>query len=281
MKTKNKIYFFGVALFFLSVFFGKTDKAFAATCASFFGTCKYACAARSTSSVGEDNIGTLDCATGQSCCTVSSAIDAYTCAKDFPGFSCVDSTGRTDCKQFECLGGNNNQCCPPTMPASGVVNCTSLGGACSRYCLTSETEKTAATDCAASIPYCCASTNAANNNSTNALGNNSSASTVDCGTNFEKVGGVCFPTNTGLSSASVSSILGNVFSWLMGLFTLFAVGAFVISGIQYLTSAGNEEQAETAKRNATYAVLGILVGLSGFVIVKAIATALSGSATIF
>lgn len=106
----------------------------------------------------------------------------------------------------------------------------------------------------------------------------SSGSTLNgpkCTGPFTDIGGVCFPTNTGLSSASITSILANIFSWLMGLFTTFAVGAFVVSGIQYLMAAGDESLAESAKSNATNAVIGIIVGLSGFIIVKAIAGALS------
>jgi hypothetical protein len=102
-----------------------------------------------------------------------------------------------------------------------------------------------------------------------------------CGAGFQSVGGVCFPINTGLSSASVSVILANIFSWLMGLFTTFAVIAFIISGIQYLTSAGDTDQIEKAKHNAMYAILGVIIGLSGFVIVKAIAAALSGQSYFF
>ena len=112
---------------------------------------------------------------------------------------------------------------------------------------------------------------------------NAGISAADCGgaTNFTKIGGVCFPNSTGLSSAPISLILSNVFSWLMGLFTTFAVMAFIISGIQYLTSTGDEGQLETAKRNAMYALLGVVVGLSGFVIVKAIAAAISGQSYFF
>ncbi|MDD5396957.1 MAG: pilin [Candidatus Moranbacteria bacterium] len=102
-----------------------------------------------------------------------------------------------------------------------------------------------------------------------------------CGANFEDVGGVCFPMNTGLSSASISSILINLFSWLMGLFTTLAVLAFVISGVQYFMATGNESMAETAKENATNAIIGIIVGLSGFIIIKAIAAALSGQSILF
>ena len=104
-----------------------------------------------------------------------------------------------------------------------------------------------------------------------------------CGTggNFQDIGGVCFPTNTGLSNASISTILANIFSWLMGLFTTLAVVAFVISGVQYFLASGDEGMAEKAKENATHAAIGIIVGLSGFIIIKAIAAALSGTSVLF
>lgn len=109
----------------------------------------------------------------------------------------------------------------------------------------------------------------------------SAGSAASCGAGFEKMGGVCFPTTTGLSSAPISTILSNLFLWLMGLFVTFAVVAFVVSGIQYLLAAGDEGMAETAKKNATNAIIGIIVGLSGFIIFKAIAAALSGQSYLF
>ncbi|EKE11961.1 MAG: hypothetical protein ACD_14C00058G0001 [uncultured bacterium] len=102
-----------------------------------------------------------------------------------------------------------------------------------------------------------------------------------CGANFQDIGGVCFPMGTGLSNAPIYLILSNLFSWLMGLFTTFAVIAFVVSGIQYFMSTGNEDMAETAKDNAKAALVGIIVGLSGFIIIKAIAAALSGQTFFF
>jgi hypothetical protein len=105
--------------------------------------------------------------------------------------------------------------------------------------------------------------------------------TPKCGANFQDIGGVCFPTNTGLSNAPIYVILSNIFSWLMGLFTTFAVLAFVIAGVQYLLASGDESMAKSAKTNAVYAIIGIIVGLSGFIIIKAIAAALSGQSILF
>ena len=100
--------------------------------------------------------------------------------------------------------------------------------------------------------------------------------TISC----ETIAGVCIPTSTELSSATVSTILSNVASWLLGIFTTVAIIAFVISGAQYLLSAGEEKALETAKRNMKYSIVGVIVGLSGFVIIQAISAALkTGSST--
>ncbi len=88
--------------------------------------------------------------------------------------------------------------------------------------------------------------------------------------------GVCFPTGTGLSSRPVEFILVNFMWWILALVGMIAIIAFVISGIQYLVSAGDEDMIKTAKRNMTYSIVGVLVALSGWVIIRSIDYALNG-----
>lgn len=102
-----------------------------------------------------------------------------------------------------------------------------------------------------------------------------SAQTCPAGT--APMSGICVPNNTGLSSSSITSILGNLMLWLFGIFGFLAIIAFVISGLQYLTAAGDEGQAETAKQNAKYSAIGIVVALSGFIIIRAVDQALNGN----
>ena len=89
--------------------------------------------------------------------------------------------------------------------------------------------------------------------------------------------GVCFPTDTGLSSQPVGDLLMKLMNWLLALVGIIAIIAFIISGLQYFLAAGDEKMAETAKRNMEYAVIGIIVALSGFVIITAIDQALNGT----
>ena len=89
-------------------------------------------------------------------------------------------------------------------------------------------------------------------------------------------GGICFPT-TGLSSASVYAILQGLLNWLLAIVGFISIIAFVISGMQYLLSAGNDDMIETAKRNMTWSIVGVVVALSGYVIILAISNLLQGS----
>lgn len=89
--------------------------------------------------------------------------------------------------------------------------------------------------------------------------------------------GVCFPTSTGLSSQPVGDLLMKLMNWLLGIVGIIAIIAFIISGLQYFLAAGDEKMAETAKRNMEYAIIGIIVALSGLVIITAIDQALRGT----
>lgn len=95
---------------------------------------------------------------------------------------------------------------------------------------------------------------------------------------FEEKAGVCVPTeaSTGLSDTAAADIIKNFMFWILGIFGFIAIIAFVISGIQYLTSAGEEKQIETAKRNMKWSLVGVIVALSGMVIIFAVDTALGG-----
>lgn len=100
---------------------------------------------------------------------------------------------------------------------------------------------------------------------------------------MEKIGGISFPSDTGLPDPEygIAGVLGNLFAWLMVIFGIVALAAFVLSGIQYLIASGSDDMAKIAKRNLTYSLVGVIVGLSGYVIVRAIQAALSADTPYF
>ncbi|MFZ2187073.1 MAG: pilin [Candidatus Moraniibacteriota bacterium] len=81
----------------------------------------------------------------------------------------------------------------------------------------------------------------------------------------------------GLVNMSVYDLVTRVMNWLLGLIGVLAVIAFVISGILYLTAAGDEDQVEKAKSIMMYAIIGLVVALIGLIVVNAIAGLTGGT----
>ncbi len=74
----------------------------------------------------------------------------------------------------------------------------------------------------------------------------------------------------GLPSGSIFGILQNLLNWLLALFGIFGIIGFVLSGIFYLISAGDEGMAEKGKEGMKWSIMGVIVGLSGYVIMQAV-----------
>jgi len=93
--------------------------------------------------------------------------------------------------------------------------------------------------------------------------------------------GVCFPSGTSLPdpSGGVVQIISNVLVWILGIFGVLALIAFTISGMQYILSVGDEKTIDAAKRNMKWSIVGVIVALSGVVIIYAIDKMLKGTAT--
>lgn len=81
---------------------------------------------------------------------------------------------------------------------------------------------------------------------------------------------------TGLPKTPLGKIIGNVALWLLSIFGFIAIIGFVISGIIYLTSAGNENMQEQAKRAMQYSIIGVIVGLAGLVVIVSVNYFLGG-----
>jgi hypothetical protein len=103
---------------------------------------------------------------------------------------------------------------------------------------------------------------------------NSATPNMDCDAN-----GICFPTNTNLPdpSGGILQIITNLLYWFLGIFGILAIIAFVISGIQYILSAGDEKMIDTAKRSMKWSIVGVAIALAGLVIVYAIDALLRGT----
>lgn len=84
-----------------------------------------------------------------------------------------------------------------------------------------------------------------------------------------------------LSSARISVVVLTLMRWLLYLVGFLAVIAFVISGILYLTAAGDDDKIEKAKTTMIYAIVGVIVALMGLIIINAVSTWLGGTTSQF
>jgi hypothetical protein len=80
-----------------------------------------------------------------------------------------------------------------------------------------------------------------------------------------------------LPEASIYLIITNILSWLLTIVGVIALITFVIAGMQYFFVATDEKMLETAKKTMRAAIIGIIVALSGMVVIWAATNILSGT----
>lgn len=80
----------------------------------------------------------------------------------------------------------------------------------------------------------------------------------------------------GLPESSIYSIVSNFLYSILEILGIVGVIGFALSGIMYLLSTGNEDMIKTAKKAMFASITGVVVGLSGLVIIWAINLALEG-----
>lgn len=79
-----------------------------------------------------------------------------------------------------------------------------------------------------------------------------------------------FATTAGVGQ--VESFIKSVITVLAGLAGLIATGFFVVGGFSYITSSGNPEHLDRAKRTIMYSALGLSITIAAFVISNIVTT---------
>lgn len=77
-------------------------------------------------------------------------------------------------------------------------------------------------------------------------------------------------SGTGLPQGSILGIIENIMNWLLAILGIAGVIGFAIAGIIYMVSAGDETAVERAKTAMKWSIVGVVVGLSGLVAIRAI-----------
>jgi hypothetical protein len=95
-------------------------------------------------------------------------------------------------------------------------------------------------------------------------GGSGSGSGSDSGWNSAGLG------DFGLPGTALKDIIMGVLDWLLTIIGILAIIALVISGIQYYLVATDEKMLETAKKTMQAAIIGLIVALSGFIVIRAV-----------
>jgi hypothetical protein len=174
-----------------------------------------------------------------------------------------------------CLCTNSNQC-PLGYPTCNTVSnvCESSGesGTGARFChaVLSDGEVwmwyeyNSAADCTSGCPidcsdwisdcesYCCLSTD---------RDGQDNACSGEGGPGGPGSGGSAIIPNP-LKCEDVECIIKAIADMIAGLVTVIGTIMIIIGGIQYITSAGNEDRARRAKNTVLYAIIGIAIAVS-------------------
>ncbi len=77
--------------------------------------------------------------------------------------------------------------------------------------------------------------------------------------------------------SQVESFIRNVIKVIAGLAGLIATGFFVTGGFMYITSSGNPENLDKAKRTLLYAAIGLAITIAAFVVSNIVTTLATNS----
>ena len=79
-----------------------------------------------------------------------------------------------------------------------------------------------------------------------------------------------FAQTAGVSN--VENFIRSVITVLAGIAGLVATGFFVVGGFTYITSTGNPEQLDKAKRTLTWSAIGLAIVIGAFILAQIVTT---------
>ncbi len=84
-------------------------------------------------------------------------------------------------------------------------------------------------------------------------------------------GGVCVEEGDVATIQGLECLIANIFAVIITLIGFVGFVMFIIGSFRWMLSGGNSKGVETARNTMTYAVVGLVVALSAFVILNLIA----------
>jgi hypothetical protein len=84
------------------------------------------------------------------------------------------------------------------------------------------------------------------------------------------------PPPSGMATGSFSTLLTYVVNFILSILGILGIVGIAVAGVLYITSGGDEKRTENAKKWMLYSIVGIIVAILGYVIVKTIESILVG-----
>lgn len=82
-------------------------------------------------------------------------------------------------------------------------------------------------------------------------------------------------TGKNVATGNEGDLIDNVTDWILGITGAIAVIFIIYGGFRYITASGNSQQMETAKNILIKAIIGLVIIVVAYVIVKAVLNALT------
>ena len=84
----------------------------------------------------------------------------------------------------------------------------------------------------------------------------------------------------GLPDNTVMGVVTVILEWLLGMLGIFGILGFLISGVMYLVSAGDDDLIKLAKKAMTFSLIGVIVGMIGLIVINVVYNILNASGNI-
>ncbi len=85
---------------------------------------------------------------------------------------------------------------------------------------------------------------------------------------------ITVPSGTGLPSTDLDMVIEDVLYYVLSFVAILSILSIVVSGIIYITSGGESKRTDQAKGWLTYSIVGLVVAILGYAIVKSVGLAL-------
>jgi len=86
---------------------------------------------------------------------------------------------------------------------------------------------------------------------------------------------------SGNATSNFNTLFGTIVGWVLTIAAIVAFFYLIVSGFQYITAGGDAAKAQTARQGIINALIGIIVILISWVVLRYVGTQFSGSGSGF